>query len=53
MPSLEVNPCEAKPKNVGENFARERWMSKTQTGLWRQSKSYFKCWRIANNGGGT
>lgn len=52
-PVWRRNPCEAKPKNVGENFARELWMSKIQIGLWQQSKSYFKYWRIAKNGDAT
>src|ERR1700674_4299474 len=38
-PSLEVTPCEAKPKNTGENSARWLWVSMTQIGLSRQSNS--------------
>lgn len=32
-PSLEVTPCKAKPKSVGENFANRPFLSKIQTGL--------------------
>ena len=38
-PSLEVTPCEAKTKSVGENFANRLFLSKIQTGLWPKSKS--------------
>ena len=53
MPSLEVTPCEAEPKNVGKNFAKGPRLSKIHRGLWRQFKSCFRHWRIAKNGGAT
>lgn len=52
-PSLEVTPCEAKPKSVGENFASGRYLSKTQASLKPQSKSCCRSWRTGKNGGAT
>ena len=43
--TLEVKPCEAKPKNVGGNFASGLLLSKTQTGSLPQFRSYFRYWR--------
>ena len=41
----EVTPCETKQRNVGENFARGRLLSKTRRSLWPLSKSCLRFWK--------
>jgi hypothetical protein len=47
--TLDVKPCEVKPKNLGENFASGLLLSETQTSSLPQFRSYFSYWR--KNGG--
>jgi hypothetical protein len=47
------DPCETRPKNVGENCAKGFLLSKIPRGLKRQSTSCFRFWRTTKNSGAT